>query len=76
MDQRADAPPGNTFAPEVQPVTLEEALGGPGAPVVVFDHVSLAFDETVVLKDVSFTLHRGPHEDHPRRRAARGSPPS
>jgi len=30
-----------------------------GEPVVVFDHVSLAFDDTVVLRDVSFTLHRG-----------------
>jgi phospholipid/cholesterol/gamma-HCH transport system ATP-binding protein len=59
MDQRADAPPGNTFAPDDRPVTLEEALGGPGAPVVVFDHVSLAFDETVVLRDVSFTLISG-----------------
>src|SRR5207244_480901 len=28
-------------------------------PVVVFDHVSLAFDDTVVLRDVSFTLRRG-----------------
>jgi phospholipid/cholesterol/gamma-HCH transport system ATP-binding protein len=28
-------------------------------PVVVFEHVSLAFDETVVLRDVSFTLRRG-----------------
>jgi len=28
-------------------------------PIVVFDHVSLAFDDTVVLRDVSFTLHRG-----------------
>jgi phospholipid/cholesterol/gamma-HCH transport system ATP-binding protein len=28
-------------------------------PVVVFDHVSLAFDEKVILKDVSFTLRRG-----------------
>jgi phospholipid/cholesterol/gamma-HCH transport system ATP-binding protein len=41
-----------------RPVTLEEALG-PGAPVVVFDHVSLAFDENVVLADVSFTLING-----------------
>ena len=40
---------------------------GADAPVVVFDHVSLAFDEKVVLKDVSFTLRHGPHEDHPRR---------
>ena len=30
-----------------------------GEPVVIFDHVSLAFDDTVVLRDVSFTLHRG-----------------
>ncbi len=29
------------------------------APVVVFDHVSLAFDEKVILKDVSFTLRSG-----------------
>ena len=28
-------------------------------PVVVFEHVSLAFDDTVVLRDVSFTLGRG-----------------
>src|ERR1700675_1937657 len=28
-------------------------------PVVVFDHVSLAFDEKVILRDVSFTLRRG-----------------
>jgi phospholipid/cholesterol/gamma-HCH transport system ATP-binding protein len=28
-------------------------------PVVVFDHVALAFDENVVLADVSFTLDRG-----------------
>lgn len=34
---------------------LEEALGV-GAPIVVFDRVSLAFDEKVILDDVSFTL--------------------
>src|SRR3954470_14794932 len=28
-------------------------------PVIVFKHVSLAFDETVVLRDVSFTLRKG-----------------
>jgi len=28
-------------------------------PVVSFEHVSLAFDEKVILKDVSFTLRRG-----------------
>jgi phospholipid/cholesterol/gamma-HCH transport system ATP-binding protein len=37
---------------------LEEALG-PGAPIVVFDKVSLAFDENVVLRNISFTLIRG-----------------
>jgi phospholipid/cholesterol/gamma-HCH transport system ATP-binding protein len=34
-------------------------LDEPGAPVVVFDHVQLAFDENVVLRNVSFTLLRG-----------------
>lgn len=29
------------------------------SPVVVFDHVALAFDDKVVLSDVSFTLGRG-----------------
>jgi phospholipid/cholesterol/gamma-HCH transport system ATP-binding protein len=28
-------------------------------PVIVFKHVSLAFDDTVVLRDVSFTLRKG-----------------
>ena len=28
-------------------------------PVIVFEHVSLAFDDTVVLRDVSFTLGKG-----------------
>ncbi|MBI2834264.1 MAG: ATP-binding cassette domain-containing protein [Acidobacteria bacterium] len=40
------------------PVTLEDAFG-PGAPVVVFDRVSLAFDDKVVLEDISFTLILG-----------------
>ena len=31
----------------------------PGAPVVVFEHVSLAFDDKVVLADLSFTLTAG-----------------
>jgi phospholipid/cholesterol/gamma-HCH transport system ATP-binding protein len=34
---------------------LEEALG-PGSPIVVFDKVSLAFDDKVILREVSFTL--------------------
>jgi phospholipid/cholesterol/gamma-HCH transport system ATP-binding protein len=37
---------------------LDEALG-PGSPIVVFDKVSLAFDEKVILRDVSFTLITG-----------------
>jgi phospholipid/cholesterol/gamma-HCH transport system ATP-binding protein len=37
---------------------LEEALG-PGSPIVVFDKVSLAFDDKVILKDVSFTVITG-----------------
>jgi phospholipid/cholesterol/gamma-HCH transport system ATP-binding protein len=41
-----------------RPPLLEEALG-PGGPIVVFDHVRLAFDEKVILSDVSFTLKTG-----------------
>jgi phospholipid/cholesterol/gamma-HCH transport system ATP-binding protein len=37
---------------------LDEALG-PGGPIVVFDGVHLAFDEKVILRDVSFTLLTG-----------------
>jgi phospholipid/cholesterol/gamma-HCH transport system ATP-binding protein len=47
----------------VQEVAHREAggqiLDEPELPVVVFDHVSLAFDDKVVLKDVSFTLLPG-----------------
>ena len=39
--------------------SAEQILGQPGAPVIVFDHVGLAFDEKVVLRDVSFTLLKG-----------------
>lgn len=46
-----------TFATERSP-ELEEALG-PGSPIVVFDRVSLAFDDNVVLRDISFTLIKG-----------------
>jgi phospholipid/cholesterol/gamma-HCH transport system ATP-binding protein len=41
------------------PMTRQEILDATGAPVVVFDHVALAFDEKVILKDVSFTLLKG-----------------
>ena len=37
---------------------LEEALG-PGGPIVVFDHVTLAFDDKVILDEISFTLKTG-----------------
>src|SRR5207248_7639389 len=36
-----------------------EILAETGAPVIVFDKVKLAFDDKVVLKDVSFTLIKG-----------------
>jgi len=38
---------------------VRELLAAPGAPVVVFDHVQLAFDDKVVLRDLSFTLIKG-----------------
>jgi phospholipid/cholesterol/gamma-HCH transport system ATP-binding protein len=46
-----------TFATQRSPA-LEEALR-PGSPIVVFDRVSLAFDENVVLRQISFTLIKG-----------------
>jgi phospholipid/cholesterol/gamma-HCH transport system ATP-binding protein len=45
------------FATERSP-EVEEALG-PGSPIVIFDRVSLAFDEKVILREVSFTLLKG-----------------
>src|SRR5882724_734881 len=39
--------------------TADEILAEAGAPVVVFDQVELAFDEKVVLKNISFTLISG-----------------
>jgi phospholipid/cholesterol/gamma-HCH transport system ATP-binding protein len=39
--------------------TAQQILDEPGAPVVLFDRVQLAFDEKVVLQDVSFTLVKG-----------------
>ena len=46
-----------SFATQRSPA-LEEALG-PGSPIVVFDRVSLAFDDNVVLREISFTLLKG-----------------
>ena len=37
---------------------LDEALG-PGGPIVVFDKVTLAFDDKVILDEISFTLKTG-----------------
>jgi phospholipid/cholesterol/gamma-HCH transport system ATP-binding protein len=37
---------------------LDEALG-PGGPIIVFDNVSLAFDDKEILSRVSFTLKTG-----------------
>ena len=42
----------------VRPALLDEALAF-GGPIIVFDHVSLAFDEKVILREVSFTLQTG-----------------
>jgi phospholipid/cholesterol/gamma-HCH transport system ATP-binding protein len=51
-------PPGQmAFATKRSP-ELEEALG-PGSPILVFDKVSLAFDEKVILEGISFTLLKG-----------------
>lgn len=41
-----------------RPALLDEAMG-PGGPIIVFDAVSLAFDDKVILRDVSFTLKTG-----------------
>ncbi len=44
--------------PAPRPALLEEALA-PGGPIVVFDRVTLAFDEKVILRNVGFTLKTG-----------------
>ena len=46
------------LAREPRSALLEEALG-PGGPIVVFDKVTLAFDEKVILDEISFTLKTG-----------------
>jgi phospholipid/cholesterol/gamma-HCH transport system ATP-binding protein len=40
-------------------VTAQEVLADPHAPVIVLDRVSLAFDEKVILREMSFTLFAG-----------------
>src|SRR5262245_61294748 len=44
---------------QTAPQSARQILAETGAPVVMFDHVRLAFDEKVVLKNVSFTLIKG-----------------
>jgi phospholipid/cholesterol/gamma-HCH transport system ATP-binding protein len=44
---------------DVAQLTARQALSEEGAPVVVFDRVELAFDEKVVLRNLSFTLIKG-----------------
>ena len=39
--------------------TAKQILSETGAPVIVFDRVHLAFDDKVVLEDISFTLIKG-----------------
>jgi len=45
--------------PVVTSSEVRQILSETGAPVVVFDHVQLAFDDKVVLRDVTFTLIKG-----------------
>src|SRR6478672_11235688 len=47
------------MADDTQEQTAEQILSEPGAPVVVFDQVRLAFDDKVILKNISFTLISG-----------------
>ncbi len=49
----------NADSTSTETLTREEILNGIGAPIVVFDKVSLSFDDLVVLRNVSFTLIKG-----------------
>ncbi len=44
---------------QTRTAVAERPAAGPDDPIIVFEHVSLAFDDTVVLRDVSFELRRG-----------------
>jgi phospholipid/cholesterol/gamma-HCH transport system ATP-binding protein len=44
---------------ETASLTAQQVLSEKGAPAIVLDHVSLAFDEKVILRDVSFALLAG-----------------
>src|SRR5689334_10875391 len=47
------------MATVADPTSVLERPSSAEQPAVWFDHVSLAFDDKVILKDVSFTLLRG-----------------
>jgi hypothetical protein len=49
--------------PIASPAAVARRAGAVGIPAIVFDHVSFAFDENVVLRDVSFTVPEGSHDD-------------
>jgi phospholipid/cholesterol/gamma-HCH transport system ATP-binding protein len=44
---------------QIRTAVVDRPTSGSDDPIIVFDHVSLAFDDTVVLRDVSFELRRG-----------------
>jgi phospholipid/cholesterol/gamma-HCH transport system ATP-binding protein len=44
---------------QTRTAVAEAPKAGPNDLIIAFDHVSLAFDDTVVLRDVSFELRRG-----------------
>jgi len=48
-----------TIATHAGEMTRQEILDEAGAPIVIFDRVSLAFDEKVILQNISFTLIKG-----------------
>jgi phospholipid/cholesterol/gamma-HCH transport system ATP-binding protein len=44
---------------QTRTAVAERPQSGPNDLIIAFDHVSLAFDDTVVLRDVSYELRRG-----------------
>src|SRR3954465_11751652 len=49
----------HTAAKTADRQAADDILNLPGAPVVMFDQVQLAFDDKVVLRNISFTLISG-----------------
>src|SRR6478752_5641036 len=45
--------------PSTATMTARQVLSEPGAPVIMFDQVQLAFDDKVILRNISFTLISG-----------------